>query len=118
LYNAPQPKIDSTTVHRLELSFEEREHVFEDIHGVAKITDETEDFVKERIQQFDRSMQAIPELKRNAFQRALFLWPDLKTDADFKLLFLRADRFDAPKAAQRMVQYYEQKRYCLEKNCL
>jgi hypothetical protein len=92
------------------LSFQEREQVFDDIHGVAKLPEETPDFVKDRIRAFDESMDAIPEHKRKAFQRALFLWPNLRTDIKFKLMFLRADQFDAPKAAQRMVQYYGQKR--------
>jgi hypothetical protein len=93
-----------------ELSFEEREKVFDDVHGVAQVQVETPELVEQCIRNFDKYISEIPTKKRKAFNRASFFWPKLETDTKFKLMFLRADFYDAQKAAQRMVNYYEEKR--------
>jgi hypothetical protein len=41
--------------------------------------------------------------------RAFFLRPSLENDNKFKLMFLRADLYDTPKAANRMAKYFDLK---------
>mmetsp|Transcript_5570 Transcript_5570/g.8340 ORF Transcript_5570/g.8340 Transcript_5570/m.8340 type:complete len:506 (-) Transcript_5570:491-2008(-) len=92
-----------------ELSFEQRERILDDVHGVAAVQEETPEFVDKRIARFDDSMSRIPARDRKAYNRALFLKPKLQNDRKFKLQFLRADEFDADKAAERMTKYFQQK---------
>jgi hypothetical protein len=91
------------------LSFEEREKVFDDVHGVAAAHDETPDFVEKCLRDFDTALAKVKS-SRKALNRALFLWPELKTDEAFKLRFLRSELFDCEKAAERMANYYEHKK--------
>jgi hypothetical protein len=98
--------------HMNQLSVEEREKDFSlhDVHCVAKVKEETPEFVEEHIRALDTCIAAIPPKQRNAFNRASFLWPKLKTDTKFKLMFLRADHYDAQKTVRRMAKRYGQNR--------
>jgi hypothetical protein len=92
-----------------ELSVKERERVFDDIHGVAEVQDETPDFVGKRLAEMDLALAATPKARRKALDRALFFKPSIETDVKFKLMFLRADHYDAQKAGKRMAKYFEEK---------
>jgi hypothetical protein len=91
------------------LSVEEREKIFDDIHGVAKGQEETPEFVESCIQKLDDELLAVPQKRRQALDRALFLKPSIASDVKFKLMFLRADLYAASKAARRMSQYFADK---------
>jgi hypothetical protein len=88
-----------------ELSVNEREQVFDEIHGVAKGQEETPEFVANCLAQMDISLSVISKAKRKALDRAIFVKPSIETDADFKLMFLRTDDYDGLKAARRMTRY-------------
>jgi phage-related protein len=92
-----------------ELSVQERERVMEELHGVADIIKETSELVQTSCEQLTKELQKLSKTKRRALVRALFLKPSLEKDIPFKLLFLRADSFDAAKAAVRMCKYFEHK---------
>jgi len=92
-----------------ELSFEQREKILEDVHGVAAVHDETPEFVDQCIEELDKAISKTPIKNRKAYNRAVFLRPSLQSDKKFKLQFLRADEFDAKMAAERMVKYFQQK---------
>jgi hypothetical protein len=92
-----------------ELSFEEREQVLEEVHGVAKFQDETPAFLKDRLERFKEAVAAVNGSKRRALDRAVFYRPTILLDEAFHLLFLRADYYNAVKAAKRMAKYYEDK---------
>jgi hypothetical protein len=91
-----------------ELSVQEREKVFDDIHGVGN-PEETPEFVAGRLAQLDVALALISRAKRKAFDRAIFFKPSMSQDRKFKLMFLRADCFDATKAAERMAKYFKVK---------
>ena len=109
-------KLLSNELKRLTL--QEREKVTDDIHGIAKVADETPEFVKEHVAKFD---EEIMKLRRRhgrnkssdfaaAYEKARFLNPHLVLhDAEFKLMFLRGDGFDAAVAASRMMKYFTTK---------
>jgi hypothetical protein len=93
-----------------ELSVNEREKVFDEIHGVSEIPVETPEFVAQCIAKFDQALLQLPQkLRRKALERAQFLNPSIGTDTKFKLLFLRADYYVAHKAARRFAKYFEDK---------
>jgi hypothetical protein len=57
----------------------------------------------------DAALSQLPKSKRKALERAIFLKPSVTSDKGFKLMFLRADCYDATKAAARMAKFYEKK---------
>jgi hypothetical protein len=92
-----------------ELSVKERGKVLDDIHGVAENQEETPEFVATCLKDMDVALSTIPKAKRKALDRALFFKPSIQKDANFKLMFLRADVYDAQKAAKRMARYFNEK---------
>ena len=91
------------------LSVKEREELLDEIHGVAKPPKETPEQLRRAFEDLRERMDEIPRKKRRALDRALFLKPSLDQDEKFLLMFLRADRFNAYKAASRMSRYFEHK---------
>jgi hypothetical protein len=92
-----------------ELSFKEREKVFEEVHGVAELIDETPEFVSQCLAHFRDELSKVSRQKRKTLDRAIFLKPSLERDTRFQLMFLRADRYDAADAARRMCTYFDHK---------
>jgi len=92
-----------------ELSVQERERVFEEVHGVAQAQEETQDFVTDCVTQFDKALSELSYAKRKELDRAFFLKPSIQKDWKFKLLFLRADQYNARQAAERMAKYFAHK---------
>jgi hypothetical protein len=91
------------------LTVKERERVYEEIHGVADITDETPEFVSSSLESMRSAFVIIPKPQRKALDRALFLRPTLESDDNFYLMFLRSERFNGAKAARKLCRYYENK---------
>ena len=92
-----------------ELSVQEREKVYDEIHGVAKAQEESPEFVTQSIQEMDTALKNLPRTRRKALDRASFLYPGLATDIKFKLMFLRAEYFDPGRSARRMAKHFEDK---------
>lgn len=99
-----------------ELSTQERERVMHDIHGVAEnliANTETPDFIEARISKLDEALASYSKknasLSRKAYDQAKFFKPALQADNKFKLMFLRADMYDATKAARRIMKYFDNK---------
>jgi hypothetical protein len=89
------------------LSSDEREKVFEDIHGIPRVVEETPASVKRALQDLDGELTRI--LKKPAYDKALFLSPKYVIDRKLRLMFLRAQGFQANHAATHMVEHFEQK---------
>lgn len=101
---------DATLAQELNaLSVHEREQIYEEIHGIATIIDETPDIVASSLHQMRQELALIPRRKRGALDRAMFLRPSLTTDDNFHLMFLRACRFDPKGAATKMHRYFTNK---------
>ena len=84
-----------------KLSTEERDRVFEEVHGVAGDMEEDPDFVEMKLSEMEEEILKIR--KRQAYDRAAFVSPKAVRDRAFRLMFLRSEYFDARKAAKRMV---------------
>jgi hypothetical protein len=92
-----------------ELSVQEREQVLDDVHGVAATQEETPEFLATCLQKLDNSLSALSYAKRKDLDRAFFLRPGLHTGRNFKLLFLRADKYNDELAAERMAKFFTNK---------
>jgi hypothetical protein len=92
-----------------ELSVNQRDFVLEEIHGVAADTiTESPSFVSESLAKLEKEIVKVG--KQSVYERALFLAPRHVKDRKLRLQFLRAEYFDAAKAAQRMIRFFEVKR--------
>jgi hypothetical protein len=89
-----------------QLTFQERERVQEELHGVTSCeVQEDPEIVEQCLLQVEEEIKTIR--KRNAYDRALFLSPKYVKDRDFRMMFLRADNFQPREAANRIVRFFE-----------
>ena len=98
-----------------QLSIDERNKAYEDIHGAAKCITETPELLKSRLDDMqlalDKQLQKLSQSEggRNAvetYQLALRNNRSHVEDPKFRLAFLRSVRFDANKAAERYLNYF------------
>lgn len=101
----------SLGVHEMNgLSVQERERVYEEIHGVADLLEETPELLQESLEAMRLALGGISRSHRKALDRAFFLRPSLQTDDKLHLLFLRSTNFQDPElAAHKMCRYFEHK---------
>jgi hypothetical protein len=90
-----------------QLSVQERERKFEEMHGVSSFTEETDDLVAETLVQLHDEINSIPF--KNAYDLAYQMDSIYVESRKFRLMFLRAELFDARKAAERLVLFLEKK---------
>ena len=100
--------IDALLVKELnQLSVDEREQVYEEIHGVDQIQEETKEFLDEKLDALDRELLKISN--KPAYDLAERSNKEYVLDRTFRLMFLRAEHFNAPKASGRLVRFMEGK---------
>ena len=91
-----------------EMNLDEREKINEEIHCLPDEFDESDpQVVQEHLESLER------ELKRNkdkpSYRLAVLMNESYVTNPEFRLQFLRADRFNASAAAKRMARFFEKK---------
>lgn len=87
------------------LSLQERDVVYDEIHGVANPVQETPSFVQTKL---DELQQEIKKIKHEpAYDRATAMKPDYLLDPAFCIQFLRAKRFNTKAAAAQLVAHLE-----------
>jgi hypothetical protein len=95
--------VDSLLANELNsMSLKERGALYEQIHGVEAIVDETPDFCDEKLLIMDQALLDIPN--KPAYDRAS---QDYVTGRNFRLSFLRANSFEPKKAAMRLAKFME-----------
>jgi hypothetical protein len=110
----PDMKMDEKDVDALlarelnDMSMKERNAIYEEIHGVDKIVDETPEFVSLRLAALEEELQRIA--KKPAYEQAERASKQYVTDRRFRLMFLRSEHFDPQKAAIRLVKFMEEKK--------
>ena len=88
-----------------DLSFESRTEIQEEIHCVrSSIVEETPEFVQSSIQSLQAEIAALPLLDRQDYEQSIRTDTHYFLQHDVQLKFLRADRFDAKKAAIRLTK--------------
>jgi hypothetical protein len=90
-----------------QLSVEEREKVLEDVHGIARAVDEPLDYVKNSLVLLEQELSKIRN--KVAFDLAKSQSKEYVSSEKLRLMFLRAESFDANKAASRMVRFFDEK---------
>jgi hypothetical protein len=90
-----------------ELSIKEREQAYEDVHGVSEEFEETLELIEQSLDDFEVEINKIK--KKPAYDKAFFLNSQHVRKREFRIMFLRADNFDAKKAAKRIILYFESK---------
>jgi hypothetical protein len=114
--------MDSILARELhQLSLEDREAINEEIHGVRTLAvPETSGFVSEKLEEMERSLLQIRHRQHiasdddnggkvvgDAYREALLLGSRYIHDPNLRLMFLRANFFDASRAALRLVTFLQ-----------
>jgi hypothetical protein len=106
--NVDPDDVDALLAKELnQMSFQERELMYEEIHGVDKIHEETEDFLNARLAALEQEIRRLPQ--RELYEQAKRISEAYVTDRQFRLMFLRAEYHDPGKAAVRLVRFLEEK---------
>lgn len=93
------------------MSLEEREKLYEEIHGVHDDVDETPDFLRTKLTALEMEIQLlIVQRKAEFYQIAFRLSETSMTDRNFRLMFLRAEYYNPQNAARRIMQFLERKK--------
>jgi hypothetical protein len=100
---ADMDKVLAQEVHNLSL--EERNRVYEDVHGVAEPLEEDPKLVAQRLSEFDLKLSTIRN--KPAYDFALQQSPEYVNDRKFHLMFLRSTELDANEAAQKFVNHFD-----------
>lgn len=90
------------------LTFEERQEQQEIIHGVDRKITEEETFIATSLQQMDAQLAQIK--RHSAYELAEQMDPLYVRDRAFRVMFLRANRYDAKASADNMIRFFEMKR--------
>jgi hypothetical protein len=89
------------------LSLQEREQAYEDLHGVSAMVNETPELIAAALQLMEHHLRSIRH--KPAYNLAEANREEYVEDAKLRLMFLRAERFDVEKAANRLVQWLKWK---------
>jgi len=89
------------------LSPSEQVDIEDEQQGLLEEIDETPGFVSDSLDAMENALEYIHG--KEAYEMAMFVIPEYVQDDNFRLAFLRAERFNATAAAQRMVKYWERK---------
>eukprot|EP00980_Cylindrotheca_fusiformis_P011879 scaffold2828_cov126-Cylindrotheca_fusiformis.AAC.5 len=90
-----------------QLSHEEREMGQEDLHGVSAEIVEDLDELETSLQQLDRHLNAYKQ--GTAYETAERMNPEYVSDRDFRIMFLRGNRYDAKSSTFQMIRFFEAK---------
>ena len=88
-----------------QLSVQERNDVFEEIHGVDGVVEESPEFVEDKLARMKEEIQKI--VHREAYNKAVLLAPTRVHSQQFCLMFLRSTKFDAKAAAAKIVAHFD-----------
>ena len=90
------------------LSVQERSKALEDLHCVAEEEELNPSHIERYLDMLDRE---ITKQKSEAYAIAEASSREYVSNRDFRLMFLRADSYDAEKAARRLMSYFDHKRW-------
>jgi hypothetical protein len=90
-----------------QLSSQEREAAFEDLHAVANVREESPEAISTLATEVKHEIAKIRE--KSAYSKASFLSPNYVNNLGFIRMFLRAEQYNPRLAANRMVSYFQHK---------
>ena len=110
--DAVQKEIQSMLAKDLiGLSSDERNQALDEIHGVLSTQEEDSELVEQSLERLEEEINLIPSENRVAYDLAKSLSYEYVHNRDFRLMFLRSDRFNAKLAASRLVNFFQHKHY-------
>jgi hypothetical protein len=106
--NVDPDDVDALLAKELnQMTFQERELMYEEIHGVEEIHEETEDFLNASLAALEQEIRRLPQ--RELYEQAERISKAYVTDRKLRLMFLRAECHDPRKAAVRLVRFLKEK---------
>ena len=90
-----------------KLSVDDREKAYMDVHGVCDYVAETPELIHINLLELQNEIELLPD--KQAYNIAEKMDPDFVHDPDFRLAFLRCEKFDCAKAALRIVRHFQMK---------
>ena len=96
--------------HMNELTHEDREKLYFDLHGVPNHIEEREELIRDSLDSMHLEVKAINKDMREAYDLAESINTEYVNSPTFRLCFLRGERFDARQAALKVVKYFEAKK--------
>lgn len=95
----------------LKYDLHQRNAIYEEIHGVRSMCpEETPELLSETLFQLEKELDALPQRRKTAYVQSQE-YPDTYVNKrDVRLRFLRAELFNATKAAARMAQFLDNTR--------
>eukprot|EP00521_Asterionellopsis_glacialis_P006220 CAMPEP_0195285374 /NCGR_PEP_ID=MMETSP0707-20130614/3231_1 /TAXON_ID=33640 /ORGANISM="Asterionellopsis glacialis, Strain CCMP134" /LENGTH=347 /DNA_ID=CAMNT_0040344857 /DNA_START=267 /DNA_END=1307 /DNA_ORIENTATION=+ len=103
----PDFNFRSLLAERASLSAEERTKIEVERLGLESEIEETPELLENSFASLEEALDDIEH--KEAYETALFINPTHVTSDEMRLAFLRVERYDAAKAAKRMVHYWERK---------
>jgi hypothetical protein len=105
----PDPGLADSLIARdmAASSRKDLERAYYDVHGISEDMEETPAFIERSLDDFDREIRCHPD--NQAFQKAESMNWDYVQNPEFRLMFIRADRFDVKSAALRFVRHFQVK---------
>lgn len=92
----------------MQLSFKERSNISEEIHGVRSLAVDENLFVREKgLTRLHYELDILPHGHKIAYEKARSVPATYVNNPNFRLRFLRAELFNAKKAAKRMTTYLD-----------
>jgi hypothetical protein len=89
------------------MSDEEREEAVRDLYAAEEEIAENPKFIEYKLNELEDEIDKIDH--KESYELAQFVNEEYMSDSHFRLMFLRADRFDAKRAAKRLVKYFDRK---------
>jgi hypothetical protein len=96
------------------LSIQERELVWQDIHGTSNNNKEQPredpEMVERALQQLDDCLGKLISNNKDAYNLAQYLAPNYVRNRSFRLMFLRGEEFHVENTAKRLLRHFDEKR--------
>lgn len=107
-WKRPENAIESLVAKSYnEIPYEERNKLLNDLHGVGEEFVETPQVVRDRLDDMEKELNMIPD--KSAYDLACSMSPDFVHNTSLRIMFLRAEGFDAKRSASRMVLHFQDK---------
>ena len=103
----PKTVDDLLTNEMHNLSFKDRNDIYEEIHGVVSLArEETPELIEQSLMEMAIEIDRIKH-KFSSFTKATKIYNPFVYGVDIRLRFLRCELFDVPKATVRMLKYLD-----------
>jgi len=89
------------------LSIQDQQRVYEDVNGLTRPNEETEPFLRAKLDDMDISIGLIRH--KSAYNLAMEQSPAYVKDEDLRLRFIRCTLYDSKSAARRFVKFFQRK---------